>query len=261
MLFLGIRHALDADHITAIDNLVRLYGARKRARWVGSAFSAGHMLSVCLQIIAIIFIVKSLEALDQLAFWGGLVGIVALGGIGSVNLYSMRRYGRTGSSILVEKLVGRSSYLGPVGSSLLTGMIFGLGFDTASQIAALTVSAVATATQGLQIGLILAGFFALGMISTDSLDSFILQSAFAKILGTKGFKTLSYALSGIALSIASAEAYSVWADQKLLPEWAGPGLAAGIIAAAIGYGVYDQRMNGSKTRPVELSLARGQAGH
>ena len=39
MLFFEMRHAVDVDHITAIDNLVRMHNARKRARWVGTGFS------------------------------------------------------------------------------------------------------------------------------------------------------------------------------------------------------------------------------
>jgi high-affinity nickel-transport protein len=39
MLFFGMLHALDVDHITAIDNLVRMHNARKRARWVGTGLA------------------------------------------------------------------------------------------------------------------------------------------------------------------------------------------------------------------------------
>jgi len=44
MIMLGLRHALDVDHITAIDNLVRLHNAAKRARWVGAGFSLGLLI-------------------------------------------------------------------------------------------------------------------------------------------------------------------------------------------------------------------------
>jgi high-affinity nickel-transport protein len=91
MVFLGIRQALDVDHITAIDNLVRLHSVVKRARWVGSSFSAGHMLAVCLEMIGLIYVVKSVEAAATLEFWGGIVGALAFGTIGGSNLYSMHR--------------------------------------------------------------------------------------------------------------------------------------------------------------------------
>ncbi|MDE1812908.1 MAG: hypothetical protein KGH85_08625, partial [Thaumarchaeota archaeon] len=53
MVFLGMRHALDVDHITAIDNLVRLHNAIKKSRWVGTGFSAGHMISVLAEMVFI----------------------------------------------------------------------------------------------------------------------------------------------------------------------------------------------------------------
>ncbi|MHB8545362.1 MAG: hypothetical protein ACYDAJ_01165 [Nitrosotalea sp.] len=41
-----MRHALNVDHITVIDNLVRLHNAAKKSRLVGAGFSSGHMISV-----------------------------------------------------------------------------------------------------------------------------------------------------------------------------------------------------------------------
>jgi high-affinity nickel-transport protein len=250
MVLLGVRHGLDVDHITAIDNLVRLHNAVKRARWVGSSFSAGHMLAVCLEMIALIYIVKSLEAAATVQFWGGILGAMALGTIGSANLYSMHRYGKTGPAILTGKISRATGFAGPIGSAFLTGLVFGLGFDTASQISALTVSAVATATQGLQVASILAGFFALGMIPTDTLDSLVLRSVFAKIMGTVGFRIISYGLSIVALSIAAAESYSVISGVDFLPVWTGALLAFVILAAGFTYAYQKHKSE----LPVQASL-------
>ncbi len=235
MVFLGIRHALDVDHITAIDNLVRLHNAVKRARWVGSSFSIGHMLSVCAEMIALIFIVKSLQLMAGLQFWGGLIGALSLGAIGGTNLYAMRHYGTPGPAILAGRIGAATKFAGPIGSAFLTGFIFGLGFDTASQISALTVSAVATATEGVQVATILAGFFALGMIPTDTFDSLVLSEVFAKIKDTAGFRLISYALSAVALSIAAAESYSVISGIDFIPVWAGGFLALTILVSGLGY--------------------------
>jgi high-affinity nickel-transport protein len=70
--------------------------------------------------------------------------------------------------------------LGHFGSSLVTGIVFGLGFDTAAQISAITLSTVASATLGVQVSLILAGFFAMSMIPIDTLDSVVLRSEFQR---------------------------------------------------------------------------------
>jgi high-affinity nickel-transport protein len=237
MLMFGIRHALDIDHITAIDNLVRMHNAKKKARWVGTGFSTGHMISVLAEMLLIIYVIGSASSskVDQLSFYGGIIGAIALATIGAINMYSMKKWGRTGSAILASKIATRTKILGPFGSALITGIVFGLGFDTATQISALTLSAVASATLGVQIALILAGFFAMGMIPVDTLDSVVLRSAFSKIFHTKVFKYLAYGLSGVALTIAAVESYSVISNSDILPPLTGPMLAIIIISFAFGY--------------------------
>ena len=238
MLFFGMRHALDIDHITAIDNLVRMHNARKRSRWVGTGFSIGHMTSVLCEMLLIIYTIGSTASgkVDQLSFWGGVIGAIALATIGAINIYSMKRWGKTGSAILASKVVARTHILGPFGSGLVTGLVFGLGFDTATQISALTLTVAASATLGVQVALILAGFFAIGMIPIDTLDSVVLRSAFSRIFDTKGFTYMAYALSGLALTIAAMESYSVITKTNILPPLTGPVLAVIIISGAFGYG-------------------------
>jgi len=235
MLVLGLRHALDVDHITAIDNLVRLHNAKKRSRWVGTGFGIGHMTSVLLEMVFIIAIAGSLTSTGQLAFLGGVVGIISLGTIGGINIYTMKKHGKTGSAILANQVLGRVGLLGPFRSSLITGIIFGLGFDTATQISAITMSAVASATLGVQTALVLAGFFAIGMISIDTLDSMALRSAFSRIFQKNLFRNMSYALSGLAMTVAAISSYEILNNTDILPEWTGPSLAGGIIAVSFVY--------------------------
>ncbi|MGA7140508.1 MAG: hypothetical protein WBX29_00715 [Nitrososphaeraceae archaeon] len=235
MIILGLRHALDVDHITAIDNLVRLHNAATKARWVGAGFSIGHMVSVLAEMILIIYVIGSVTGADVLSFWGGIIGAIALATIGAVNIYSMKRWGKTGSAILASKILARTGMLGPFGSSLVTGLVFGLGFDTATQISAITLSAVASATLGVQVALILAGFFAMGMIPVDTLDSIMLRSAFSRIFDKKGFRYMSFALSGAAMTVAVAASYEILTGSDILPELTGPILAGVIIGSSFAY--------------------------
>src|SRR6478735_6007755 len=235
MIILGLRHALDVDHITAIDNLVRLHNAATKARWVGAGFSIGHMVSVLAEMILIIYVIGSVTGADVLSFWGGIIGAIALATIGAVNIYSMKRWGKTGSAILASKILARTGMLGPFGSSLITGLVFGLGFDTATQISAITLSAFASATLGVQVALVLAGFFAMGMIPVDILDSIMLRSAFSRIFDKKGFRYMSYALSGAAMTVAAAASYKVLTGSDVLPELTGPILAGVIIGSSFAY--------------------------
>jgi high-affinity nickel-transport protein len=133
-------------------------------------------------------------------------------------------------------MLARSGILGPFASALVTGIVFGLGFDTATQISAISLSAVASATAGVQVALVFAGFFAAGMIPLDTLDSMLLRSAFSKIFNTRGFRLMSYALSGTAMAVAISSSYGIVTKTEILPEWAGPTLAGGVIAASFGYG-------------------------
>jgi high-affinity nickel-transport protein len=258
MFLFGMRHALDVDHITAIDNLVRMHNARKSARWVGTGFSVGHMISILSEMLLIIYIVGNTTSgkLDQLSFSGGVTGAIALATIGAINIYSIKRWGKTGSAILASKIVTRTHILRPFGSAFVTGLVFGIGFDTATQISALTLSVVASATLGVQVALMLAGFFALGLIPIDTLDSVVLRSAFSRMFNTKGFTYLSYALSGVALTIAAFESYAVITNVKIVPPLTGPVLAIIIIAGAFGYGFATR-----KRRVVDQSISPRQHNH
>lgn len=235
MIALGIRHALDVDHITAIDNLVRLHNAVKKSTWVGAGFSLGHMVSVLAEMVFIIYVVGSIIHVNNLVFFGGIIGAIALGIIGVVNIYAIKKWGKSGSAILASKVLNKTGILGPFGSSLVTGLVFGLGFDTATQISAIALSVVASATAGIQVSLMLAGLFALGMIPVDTLDSIVLRSAFSRLFSTRGFRYISYALSGAAITIASVASYETLTNTEILPKLTGPVLAITIISASFGY--------------------------
>jgi len=183
----------------------------------------------------IIYVIGSVTGADVLSFWGGIIGAIALATIGAVNIYSMKRWGKTGSAILASKILARTGMLGPFGSSLVTGLVFGLGFDTATQISAITLSAVASATLGVQVALILAGFFAMGMIPVDTLDSIMLRSAFSRIFDKKGFRYMSFALSGAAMTVAAAASYEILTGSDILPELTGPIVAGVIIGSSFAY--------------------------
>ena len=199
------------------------------------------MISVLLEIIFIIFIVGSITKADELAFWGGIVGASALGTIGVINIYAMRKWGKTGSAILAGKILAKTGSYNPFVSSLITGIVFGLGFDTATQISAITLSAVASATLGIQIALTLSAFFAIGMIPLDTLDSILLRSAFSKIFNRKGFRYMSYALSGAALAVAAVASYETLTGTDIMPELTGPVLAGGIIVTSFAYSFATRR--------------------
>lgn len=235
MILLGLRHALDVDHITAIDNLVRLHSSTRKSQLIGAGFSLGHMISVLAEMILIIYFIGSITRVDQLSFWGGVIGAIALGVIGAINIYSMKKWGKTGSAILASKILARIGVMKPFSSALIAGIVFGLGFDTATQISAITLSAVASATLGVQVALVLAGFFAAGMVPLDTLDSYILRSAFSRIFDTRAFRFMAYSLSGAALTVAAVASYETITNSEILPDITGSVLAVTIIVVSFGY--------------------------
>src|SRR6267143_4656322 len=209
--------------------------AVKKSSWVGAGFSLGHMVSVLVEMIFIIFLVGSITNVNNIAFLGGVIGAVAFGTIGAINIYAMKKWGKSGSAILSSKILNKTGVLGPFGSSLVTGLVFGLGFDTATQISAIALSVVVSATAGIQVSLMLVGLFALGMIPVDKINSVVLRSAFSRLFNTNGFSYISHSLSGAAITVASVVSYETLTNTVILPNITGPLLAVSIISISFGY--------------------------
>jgi high-affinity nickel-transport protein len=205
----GLRHAFDADHISAIDNSTRkLLQEHKRPVGVGFFFSLGHSTVVLLIALLLGLAVKSLvqgvvNDGGQLKSVGGLIGTSVSGAflivIGLLNLlilldivrvyHRMKRgdYDRgslqeeiTSGGLMTRifgrlfKFVGASWQLYPI------GFLFGLGFDTASEVALLAVSAGAAA-QDLPFVAVLSLplIFAAGMSLMDTADGAFMSKAYA----------------------------------------------------------------------------------
>ncbi|HXX96685.1 MAG TPA: hypothetical protein VEL11_06165 [Candidatus Bathyarchaeia archaeon] len=91
-----------------------MHNVRKRARWVGTGFSVGHSTSIFLELVIIIYLVGSATGgkIDLVSFWGCIIGALALAIIGGVNLFSIKKWGRTGTAILASKVVTRTYWFG-----------------------------------------------------------------------------------------------------------------------------------------------------
>jgi nickel/cobalt transporter (NiCoT) family protein len=226
----GLRHAFDADHIAAIDNTTRkLLQQRRRPVGVGFFFSLGHSTVVFLIALLLGLAIKSLVAsvvdeTGELKSIGGLVGTSVSGVflvlIGILNLVilldilrvyrRMRRGEYTQESLSDElttgglmtrvfsrlfKVVSQSWHMYPI------GFLFGLGFDTASEVALLAVSAGAAA-QGLPFLAIvsLPVIFAAGMSLMDTADGAFMAKAYAWAF-TNPIRKVFYNLTVTSLSV------------------------------------------------------------
>lgn len=224
---LGLRHAFDADHITAIDNMVRkMVQQRENPKGVGFFFSFGHSTVVVLMSVIAIFTVRlAQQRFPQLHELGGIVALTVSGGflflIGLINLFiwidiyktfiSMRHgtykedTGHTLPGGILKR--GISFIYGFVNKSwqvYLLGFVFGLGFDTASQVAMLTTSAGA-ASQTIPSFAILSFpiLFTAGMSLMDTADGLFMTTAYEWVFSTP-IRKIYYNLTITGLSVIAA---------------------------------------------------------
>ncbi|WP_067935022.1 HoxN/HupN/NixA family nickel/cobalt transporter [Alicyclobacillus kakegawensis] len=225
----GLRHAFDVDHIAAIDNTVRkLVQQRADPIGVGFFFSLGHSTVVaCMTVFTVLSVHVVERRLPQLQTVGGMVGTVVSGVflliIGVVNLFilfdvyrlfsQMRTCGHLEQHVeelllsrgLVARLarpllrlVTKSSHIYPI------GLLFGLGFDTASEVALLAMSAMAVKNAVPLPGVLaLPVLFAASMSLMDTADGVFMTTAYKWALSTP-LRKVYYNLSVTGLGVAAA---------------------------------------------------------
>ncbi len=222
----GLRHALDADHIAAIDNVTRRFVQQgRRPVGVGFFFSIGHSAVVVAACAAIALAsttvqahIGALKAFGEVA--GALVSASFLFTVAAANLgvlFGRRRqhrhaarHGHAGlpdaaPGGLITRLV--SPMLGFASSSwrmLPIGVLFGLGFDTASEIGLLGLSAAHASGPGAVLTImVFPMLFTVGMSLLDSIDSVMMLKAYAWAL-VKPRRKLYYnrIVTGLSVLIA-----------------------------------------------------------
>ena len=226
----GLRHAFDADHISAIDNTTRklLQDGRKPVG-VGFFFSLGHSTVVFIIAAALGLTVKWIvEGVagngGQLRTVGGMLGTVVSGGflvlIGVLNLVILldivRVYRKLKAGGYDDQSLELDLTAGGVMSRIFgrlfrvirhswqmypIGFLFGLGFDTASEVAILAISAGAAA-KGLPFVAVIALplIFAAGMSLMDTADGAFMAKAYSWAF-TSPIRKVFYNLTMTSLSV------------------------------------------------------------
>jgi high-affinity nickel-transport protein len=242
---LGLRHAVDADHIAAIDNVTRkLMQEGKRPVAVGLMFSLGHSTIVVLGSAGIAAAALALHhRIDAVRNIGGVIGTLVstlfLFAIGLVNLvvlrsvYSAFLRVRRGEPYVEEDfdmLLGNRGLLARLFRPMFNmitrswhmyplGILFGLGFDTATEIGVLGISA-AEASKGLSLWSILVfpALFAAGMSLIDTTDSILMLGAYGWAF-VKPIRKLYYNITitlvsvVVAFAVGGIEALGLVAEQ------------------------------------------------
>lgn len=241
----GLRHAVDADHIATIDNVTRkLMQEGKRPIAAGFFFSIGHSAVVLATSVAIA--VAAAAAQSRFEAFKAIGAVVAtcvsaffLFTIAAVNVLIFTSVCRTfravkrGEGLVEEELntllngrgvlarlfrplfrmVSRSWHLLPI------GLLFGLGFDTVTEVGLFGISA-AQASKGLSLSLVLVfpALVTVGMSLVDTTDSILMVGAYGWAF-TKPIRKLFYNMSitlvsvAVAIAIGGIETLGLIADQ------------------------------------------------
>ncbi|XUM22567.1 HoxN/HupN/NixA family nickel/cobalt transporter [Bradyrhizobium oligotrophicum S58] len=298
---LGLRHAVDADHIAAIDNVVRkLVQDGSAPRAAGLYFALGHS-SVVVIATVVVSLVAGADLLSEdsaIRAIGGTIGtsvsasfllLIAFANLLLfVNLWrrpfhphsDMDVAGSAGRGLLIRllrpvlRVVSRAWHMYPL------GFLFGLGFDTASEIGLLSLSAT-EAARGASLAhvLVFPALFAAAMATVDTADSMLMVGAYRWALTDPARKrrynlVITGASVAIALVIGGVEAVALlmprlgftggWAEivTALGDDLANLGIVAiglfGLIWA--GAVLLGRRPGGSQDAPgVELASVRARA--
>lgn len=258
---LGMRHAFDADHIAAIDNTTRkLLTDGKRPLSVGFWFSLGHSSVVFGLCLLLTFGVRALAhsvendgstlhtvtgligtSVSGIFLWLiALLNLVAL--VGILRVWRRARGGELDEAALEEHLQNRgffNRFLGRLTRSVTRptqmypiGLLFGLGFDTATEISLLVLAGAAAVSLPWYAILTLPVLFTAGMSLLDAADGIFMGKAykwaFAKPLRRLYYNATVTGLSiFVAVVIGTIELCSIFADQ--LDITGGPVAAIGSI--------------------------------
>jgi len=202
----GLRHGVDADHIAAIDNTTRkLMQEGKRPFTVGLWFSLGHSTIVVCLIIGLVIATRAIASnIPVLQSNGAIIGTLVSGAflfimglvnalivIGIYRIFQNLRQGNLDQKELDNLLENRgflNRYFKPLFRIVTKpwqiypiGVLFGLGFDTASEIALIAISVgvgVAAVTIPLWMILVLPLMFTCGMVLVDTTDGVTMRLAY-----------------------------------------------------------------------------------
>jgi high-affinity nickel-transport protein len=229
----GLRHAFDADHISAIDNTTRkLIADGQRPVAVGFFFSLGHS-TIVVALTAIIAVAARAVASQvtnnnsALHGFGGYIGTGVSGFflyliaainlvilVGIVRIFAQMRRGEFDEPTLEKRLMERglmNRLLGPIARSIRSswqmypiGVLFGLGFDTATEVGLLAIGGGAAAANLPWYAIMaLPLLFTAGMSLMDTADGAFMNVAYGWAF-SKPVRKVFYNLTITGLSVAVA---------------------------------------------------------
>ncbi|MDO8520893.1 MAG: HoxN/HupN/NixA family nickel/cobalt transporter [bacterium] len=246
----GFRHAMDADHIAAIDNVTRrLLYRGKPSVGVGAFFSLGHSTIVFLLTIVILFFVPLAEAnIDSWKTVGAVVGailsslfLILIGVINVSVLWKLVGAWRDMKRGIENPYHGHMHIGGPIEKLFrplvqltdksykmyFIGFLFGLGFDTATEVGLLAISALAVGSVPLLAILVLPLAFMAGMTRLDTVNGLCMLGIYTwGVFDAK--RRILYNINITLLSLISAVAIGLTVGLRAIAEHFG--LSGGIFS-------------------------------
>lgn len=269
---LGLRHGADPDHLAAIDNLTRngVSAGRKLSRFFGTLFAGGHSVMV-LSIAALAGLLGSRiairgELIETVGTWVSIFTLFALAA------YNIRQLASTNSqptyglkfALLPKSLRAASS---PV-AAMAVGLLFGLGFDTSSQVA--TYALAFTSGGGIFAALVIGLMFSAGMAVTDTLDSLLVHKLYSRhpFELVKATRVWIIAVTALAVCVGCYELAQTVGWQSPLPDLAVSAILVASLLAVFAFSILSldrkalrqtaPREAAELARPI-LASARGAA--
>src|SRR5690625_2550634 len=226
----GLRHAFDADHISAIDDTVRyMLQKGKKPLGIGFYFSLGHSTIVVVLAVVITFAATAVKQhLPAMENMGGIIGAIVSGIflwiIGIINLFVLlnivKVWGKAKSGSHdhkhLEELLVKRGFLNRIFGGRLrkiinhswqmypVGFLFGLGFDTASEVGLLAMTAGASAGNLPWAAVLsLPILFTAGMTLMDTTDGVLMTKAYDWAF-VNPLRKIFYNITTTSLSVAVA---------------------------------------------------------
>ena len=226
---LGLRHGVDPDHLAAIDGLSRL----RPSRWNGVLFALGHGLLVTLLAVGVGGLLA--RSIGPYAPW-----LLIL--LGAINLWRLRK--RVVHHHLGFSRIARSS-------PLLLGILFGAGFETASQLSALVLAAD---INPWLLGLM----FSAGMMLVDGTDGYLASRTQSQAIAggrraLRASRSLGIFVVVFSFGLGGAELLKLHIDRIALP------LGCVLFVYLIALRVWSARDTAEQTRLSAMATSEPKA--
>lgn len=197
--FLGLRHGADPDHIAAIDNLTRGAARNRAASFVGTFFAGGHAFMVIAITLVIAFAGKVLVVDARVETAGTWLSVAILLAMAAYNVRRLFVPSACAPASLRAWMFSR--FVRPGTGALAAipiGFLFGLGFETPTQIAAYVVMVSGGPSAVLAIG----AAFCVGMMATDTCDSVFLARLLRGRAAARNGRLWLWAVTLSAIAVA-----------------------------------------------------------